>query len=131
MLSSKADQEDKVSPNMDVELITHMFAAVETGDMEFITSNIDPAMKRHDLVGAYPDVTGETVSDFLSHIRAAVPDLRLPIADAFGDDGRVAVRFRFEGTHSGELLGIPASGQPISVNAVNIYRIEDGLLRET
>ena len=42
------------------------------------------------------------------------------------DGDRVAVRLRAEGTHSGELFGIPASGQRRSQEAIVIYRLADG-----
>lgn len=34
------------------------------------------------------------------------------------------------GTHTGDLMGMPATGQRISVEAVDIGRIENGLAKE-
>ena len=38
----------------------------------------------------------------------------------------VAARFTMRGTHDGEFFGIPASGNKISVQAMNFYYLADG-----
>ena len=43
---------------------------------------------------------------------------------------RVAVRFRFEGTHQGDFMGIPATGKKISYAGVQMLTIVDGVCRE-
>ena len=42
----------------------------------------------------------------------------------------MAARFRITGTHSGPLMGVPATGRPISVLATGIFRVVDGKLAE-
>lgn len=43
---------------------------------------------------------------------------------------KVAVRLRFRGTHSGEFMGIPATGSSIEYVSHEFYRIADGLIAE-
>ena len=114
-----------------VDTIRRMFRAVETGDLDVLRQHVAPEMLRHDLVGAYPEVTGAQVTDFITMIRAGAPDIELNIQDIFGCEDHVVVRFVLEGTHEGELFGRAATGSHIAVNAINIYRFEDGLVRET
>jgi steroid delta-isomerase-like uncharacterized protein len=57
---------------------------------------------------------------------AAFPDARLTVEDYFAAGDKVAVRFRYGGTHSGEFMGIPATGKAFSVGGMNIFRIRDG-----
>jgi predicted ester cyclase len=54
---------------------------------------------------------------FEAMIRSAFSGIRHPIEDLMGDGDRVAVRLRFEGTHTGEFMGAPASGKQFSVQA--------------
>lgn len=61
---------------------------------------------------------------------AAFPDLRAEIKDCFGDGDRVAVRLVFHGTHTGEFLGIPATGRTVSYDSTEIYRVVDGVIVE-
>ena len=63
-------------------------------------------------------------------MRRAFPDLRAEIEDIVAADDRVALRLRFRGTHSGEFLGIPATGRPVEYVSHEFYRITGGLIAE-
>jgi predicted ester cyclase len=39
-------------------------------------------------------------------------------------------RFVYRGTHTGELLGIPASGNRVEMRSIDIWRVEDGMFVE-
>ncbi len=43
----------------------------------------------------------------------------------------VTKRWTAKGTHKGEFMGVPASGNRIDVNGISINRIQDGKLAET
>jgi steroid delta-isomerase-like uncharacterized protein len=43
---------------------------------------------------------------------------------------QVVARWTGTGTHRAELMGIPATGKPISVDAISIFRIADGRIAE-
>jgi steroid delta-isomerase-like uncharacterized protein len=57
---------------------------------------------------------------------SAFPDMHQTIEDTVADDDSVAMRFRAQGTHQGEFMGMPATGKPIDVIGTAIVRIEDG-----
>ena len=65
--------------------------------------------------------------DMMKH---AFPDLRAHIEDIVAAGDKVAVRLRFRGTHSGEFLGIPATGRAIEYVSHEFYRVADGLIAE-
>jgi steroid delta-isomerase-like uncharacterized protein len=46
-------------------------------------------------------------------MKHAFPDVQAHIEDIFAAQDKVAVRLRIRGTHSGEFLGIPATGRTI------------------
>lgn len=39
-------------------------------------------------------------------------------------------RARARATHRGELIGIPASGRPVTWTELHAYRVEDGMITE-
>ena len=61
---------------------------------------------------------------------AAFPDLRAEVKDCFGAGDRVAVRLVFHGTHTGEFLGIPATGRTVSYDSTELYRVVDDRIVE-
>jgi predicted ester cyclase len=42
----------------------------------------------------------------------------------------LSVRARVDGTHKGDLLGIPASGKHVQWDAIDNYRVVDGKISE-
>ena len=49
----------------------------------------------------------------------AFPDIQLETRDMFTTDDKVAVRFRFSGTHTGEFLGNQPTGMRVVTKATN------------
>jgi predicted ester cyclase len=68
--------------------------------------------------------------DYYSAIRAAVPDARYEVDDLIAEEDRVVVRWRMLGTHKGDFGGITATGRPIALKGIAIYRVEGGKLME-
>jgi steroid delta-isomerase-like uncharacterized protein len=52
------------------------------------------------------------------------------IHDILSSGNRVAVRWTGTGTHSGDVMGIPATGAHVEVEALTILRIENGRIAE-
>ena len=72
----------------------------------------------------------EGANAVLRWLRGAFDDLSYEIEDAFGDGDRVAIRLVTRGTHTGEFMGKPATGRRFEMEAIHIYRIEDGKVAE-
>ncbi len=72
----------------------------------------------------------EGLQGLLTAYRQAFPDLELVIDDMFGAGDRVATAFTFNGTHLGELMGVPATGRGVSVHGTIHSRVEGGRLVE-
>jgi len=60
----------------------------------------------------------------------AFPDLSNDIEDLIATEDRVAVRYRFSGTHCGVALGVPATGRWVETVGMAIFRVENGRLVE-
>jgi steroid delta-isomerase-like uncharacterized protein len=61
---------------------------------------------------------------------AGIPDLHAIVEDMVAEGDKVAVRWIVEGTHSGELLGIPPTGRPVRISGISIYRLAEGKIVE-
>ncbi|MGH3086985.1 MAG: ester cyclase, partial [Rubrobacteraceae bacterium] len=60
----------------------------------------------------------------------AFPDSRFPVEDVVAEGNLVACRHSLRGTNLGDFGEIPASGNPVTVNAIVILRIEGGKVKE-
>jgi len=60
----------------------------------------------------------------------AFPDAQVTLEDIFAEGDRVAYRLTIRSTHTGEFLGVPASGRQVAVSFIAIVRIVDGKLVE-
>ena len=71
-----------------------------------------------------PDKQG--VKAYLAAFRRAVPDLHAQVHDMLADGDKVVTRKIFHGTHTGEFMGLPPTGNAISVDVIDIVRVRDG-----
>lgn len=72
----------------------------------------------------------DNFAGLIGAIVTALPDLSNVEQDIIAERDIVSVRAVVEGTHKGDLLGIPASGKRVKWDAVDVYRIEDGKIAE-
>jgi len=60
----------------------------------------------------------------------AIPDARGEVLDVVAEGDKVVLVDRFGGTHRGEFLGRPGTGNRIEWMAIHIYTIRDGKVLE-
>ena len=99
--------------------------------------------------GNRPDIAADLITDdFLDHhVPAEIPrgleglrtwwtilhgafDARIDVDDVIDGGDRVASRWRFSGTHIGEINGIPPTNAKFSAEFMSIDRFEDGRIAE-
>lgn len=97
-------------------------------NMALVDEVVSPQFTSHD----WPEgATGpQAFRDYYSAIRSAVPDARYEVDDLIAEGDRVVVRWRLLGTHKGDFRGIAATGRPITLKGIAIYRVEGGKLLE-
>jgi steroid delta-isomerase-like uncharacterized protein len=61
---------------------------------------------------------------------AGLPDVSVTMEDLVISGDRVVGRFIYRGTHTGDLLGIPASGKPVEMRSIDIWRVQNGMFIE-
>ncbi len=67
---------------------------------------------------------------FLGAFINAFPDSYVTIEDMIAEGDRVVTKKTFTGTHTGELSGIPPTGNRVSIQYVDIMRVLDGQIVE-
>ncbi len=106
------------------------FGVFEQGNIDLLDELLAPDYINHS--PATPDLpTGpEGVKAVVSMFRSAMPDLRVVIEDMIAEGDKVATRYTLEGTHEGELFGVPPTGQRLSIKSISVERVADGKIRE-
>lgn len=61
---------------------------------------------------------------------AGLPDLTATMEDFVTAGDRAVGRFVYRGTHTGDLMGIPATGSVVEMRSIDIWRIEDDMFVE-
>jgi len=118
------------SPAANAELVRAGFRAFNAGDADGCL-----ALAAQDLIINLAELPEsrhgrDTWRQGFEMMKRAFPDLRAHIEDILAAQDKVAVRVRFRGTHSGEFLGIPATGRTIEYVSHEFYRIAGGLIAE-
>jgi steroid delta-isomerase-like uncharacterized protein len=108
-------------------LVRRFFAAVEAGDFDVFDEIVAENYADH-LPGQSPG--RETLKGYFRGLRAAFPDVKLPISQMIGEGDRVAVFNAVQGTHRGDFLGIAPTGHRVDAPAFQLYRIDGGQLAE-
>jgi predicted ester cyclase len=97
--------------------------------------NVDAAdeLMTEDFVDHGPTGDLHGVEEFKQMVamwRAAVPDVHCEVEGLFSDGEMAAWLVRTTGTHTGEMMGIPPSGNRIELVSPNIGRMRDGRAAE-
>lgn len=64
-------------------------------------------------------------------VSVAIPDRVDTLQEMVAEDDIVGITYRIQGTHLGNLYGIPATGKPIDIYATSFYKFEDGKIVES
>ena len=106
------------------------FGVFEQGNIDLLDELLAPDYINHS--PATPDLpTGpEGVKAVVSMFRSAMPDLRVIIEDMIAEGEKVATYYTLEGTHEGELFGVPPTGQRLSNKSITVERVSGGKIRE-
>ena len=98
-------------------------------DLSALDSRIAQDLNSHDAIPGFP---GGLAGAKAAHgmFLAAFPDRKVSIDKLFGDGDLVGVQTTVKGTNTGSFMGGPATGRPIDITAISIYRLADGRVVE-
>jgi len=90
---------------------------------EFLTENIE-------LHGSGIPPGLEVVKQWFTTFATAFPDGYTTIEDMVAEGDQVVARTAFNGTHQGEMQGIPVTGKSVSIPSITIFRLDNGKIAE-
>jgi steroid delta-isomerase-like uncharacterized protein len=103
----------------------------EGGNLELADELFAADYVLHDPVVPQEARGPEGIKQYVSMYRSAFPDTRFTVEDQISEGDRVVTRWTGQGTHQGELMGIPPTGAQVTVTGVEFDRVSEGKMQET
>ena len=121
-----------MSVEQNVELLRRWFQEVwNEGRTDVIYEVLSPDGIARGQRSAESEIRGpKEFEKFVHEIRGAFPDIKLSVEDIFGAGDQVVVRWSAVMTHTGDALGMPASGRTVRSRGISIARFLDGKIVE-
>ena len=106
--------------------------AISSGFYDVIDELISPNYVSHGLPKSLTkSMNGpQGFRQIIETIRSGFPDLYMLVEEQIAEGDQVSNQGYITGTHRGEFLGVPASGQQIKVNVISIWRFENSKVLE-
>jgi steroid delta-isomerase-like uncharacterized protein len=119
-----------LSPQENTAIVRRLVEEAQAGGKLYVIDElISPDFVDH---SAWPGIPAnrEGVRQIFSMFQAALGDLQVVIHDQIAEADRVATRKTLRGRHQSNLLGVPPSGNVISIEVIDILRVRDGLITD-
>lgn len=97
------------------------------GNLAVLDELFSPDFIEHE-AGAGSGVDGP--KGVVTMLHTAFPDVRATIEEMSNDGDKVWARITFQGTHTGDLFGVPPTGKQIRVEAIDLCRFSGDKLVE-
>ncbi|MCQ1534860.1 ester cyclase [Methanosarcina sp. KYL-1] len=98
------------------------------GNLKAADELLSPDFAMYTPLPASPGIEG--IHEVITTCRAAFEHLSVTIEDMIAEGDKVAARFTAHGIHKGNFMGLPATGKPITMTGIEIFRIKDGKITE-
>src|SRR5439155_2517055 len=106
------------TPEENKALVRRYFAEAWNGrNLNVVDEVFAPTFLNHGFVKDPPPGPAGT-RRAIEMARVGFPDGRIEVHEVFGEGDRVAVRFTIGGTHTGDFMGIPATGKRASTDTI-------------
>lgn len=72
----------------------------------------------------------EGFKQMLLQVQNAFSDQNYDLQDIIGEDDKVVVRWAWQGTHVGEMMGMPATGKRVGMTGTVTFQLANGMIEE-
>jgi steroid delta-isomerase-like uncharacterized protein len=111
-------------------LVKHEWELYNKGDFEAFKELFAPEYVSYSPSGAPKPVSLEESIEFGKMIFKAAPDSSWTIEELLAAGDTVIARLTYKGTHEGEFMGIPPTGNKVEFGVIMITRIDNGKIVE-
>ncbi len=121
--------EDVTSKNMDVA--KSFKSMIEKNDWAGIEKIMAPGFSDHSPMNPPGSpFNRDTLMKYLKMNKEAFPDMKFEVQSMAGNNDLVFVQYRFTGTNTGPMMGMPATNKKVDYSGVDLIKIKDGIATE-
>lgn len=113
-----------------IETLRTLLAEIDKGNADAIGKYYAPDAKYYFPSNTSTPMSRDEEVAMAKMMLKAIPDMKHRVTDIFAVKDRVVATFFVEGTHLGELEGIPATSKKLTISAICTFRFRDGLVVE-
>lgn len=119
------------TPEENREIVSRYFnELMNEGKLEVIDEIVAPNFAFRIATLSEPVRGREGMQAFVTGLRTGFPDIKFTVEREAAEADKVAARWRITGTHEGEFLGIPPTGNRIQDQGVDIFVFSGGKIVE-
>jgi len=112
------------------EVVKRFFEEFNQGNAEIYKELFAPDYAYYAPSNSPQPMSREEIMEFMKTFFEAFPESIWSIEDLIAAGDKVIVKFIYRGTHEGEFLGVPATGNKVEMGGIIITRIENGKIVE-
>lgn len=110
-------------------IVSGLYKALSAGDLTALADALaDDVVEHEEIPGLSPDKAG--VIAFFAGCLASFEGFRMNADQIIAEGDRVSVLGSASGKHTGEFMGVPASGKQISVPLSDYFRVSGGKITD-
>jgi steroid delta-isomerase-like uncharacterized protein len=110
--------------------VRRVYALIDAGDIDGFVEYLADDFVEHEKNPLF-EPTKEGVKQLFQTQIAAFPDLRMNVEDIVASGDKIVARVRVVGTHKGEFMGIPPTGNHVEIELIDMFRFgDDGRVHE-
>jgi predicted ester cyclase len=103
---------------------------IERGDRAAFEALMSPDFVNRTAPPGAPNGPESMWSTFQNVVRPALSELKVEILDQVAEGDKVTTRKVISGVHTGDLMGVGSTGLPVSIDVIDIVRVEGGRYAE-
>ena len=103
-------------------VVRRFFAALDDQDLDAVGNLLASDYRLH--FDGNPEMDRAAGIGFFGAFLAAFPDITHQVQDQIAEGNQVATRIVVHGTHQKEMMGIPATGNEMTISATNMVRLD-------
>ena len=111
-----------------MELVRNFYRAIETGNEALLRATLSPDWEEIPVVYPGQPRGADGYLPIAQGFQKAFPDGRFEIHEIIDAAPKFTVRTTVHGTHQGDFLGLPGSGNVVAFNTIDVHEVSNGVI---